>query len=210
MNLVSRRMFPVALPVAYLGDVPATIRTIATMRKQLKKRLDKLRSYDLFLRDRTVIEWFKDNSLAVRWMRQPGSQAVHDESHEFWAHLDEAEKRQYVGNWIKLVETGVKLAGDARGGGIGLGYGPSEPTPPKRAAAIDDWISEADAFIRTFENTRQKKRIESRVNPSTATNYLSNALKPALRPIAWSVGLGVAGVIAFLILTRPRLPTRLL
>ena len=55
---------------------------------------DKLRSYDLFLRDRTVFEWWKDNAPAVRWMRSATSRATHDESHEFWAHLDEGEKRQ--------------------------------------------------------------------------------------------------------------------
>jgi hypothetical protein len=201
MNLVSRRVFPVALPVVSLGAVSATP-TIGQLRKQLKHRLDKLRSYDIFLRDRTVFEWWKDNAPAVRWLRQSSSVAFHDESHEFWSHLSESEKRQQVSAWVKLVERGLILAGDARKGGIGLGYGPTELTPPKRAAAIDDWLHDADAFIASFEALRQKMRVEARVSPSTTASYLSNALKP----IAWAVGLGTVGVIAILLLTRPRLP----
>jgi hypothetical protein len=202
MNLVHRRVFPVALPVVSLGATSTPPPTIGSMRKKLKARLDRLRSYDLFLRDRTVTEWFKDNSLAVRWMRGGRGQAIHDESHQFWVHLSEVEKRQYIGKWIKLVESGVKLAGDARGGGIGLGYGPSEPTPPRRRRAIQDWLEEADAFIKTFEDTRQKMRIESRVAPSTASSILGNALKP----VAWTIGLGAVGLIALVLLARPRIP----
>jgi hypothetical protein len=200
MNLVHRRVFPVALPVISMGDGPTPPPTIGSMRKKLKARLDKLHSYDLFLRDRTVLEWYKDNAPAARYFRGT-TQATHDESHQFWVHLSEGEKRQYVAKWLKLVETGVKLAGDARGGGIGLGYGPSEPTPPKRLAAIQDWLDEADAFVKTFEDTRQKMRIESRVNPSTASSILSNALKP----VAWTIGLAAVGVIGLVLLTRPRI-----
>jgi hypothetical protein len=201
MNLVSRRVFPVALPVVSLGAMTPPP-TIGQMRKQLKQRLDKLRSYDIFLRDRTAYEWWKDNAPAVRWLRKPGSVALHDESHEFWSHLREGDKRQRVSAWVQLVERGLTLSGDARKGGIGLGYGPQEPTPPKRAAAIDDWLHDADSFVEAFEALRQKMRVEARVNPSTATNYLSNALKP----IAWAVGLGTIGVLAIVLFTRPRLP----
>lgn len=120
MYLVERRLFPVALPVAAFGAAPTTtppakaLPTIAELRTKLKARMDKLRSYDLFLRDRNVIEWFKDNSAIVHWVvRSKDSRARHEESHEFWAHLDDAQKRQLVARWIDLVEAGAKLQGDA-------------------------------------------------------------------------------------------------
>jgi hypothetical protein len=209
--LVERRLFPVALPVAAFGAAPTTtppakaLPTIAELRTKLKARMDKLRSYDLFLRDRNVIEWFKDNSAIVHWVvRSKDSRARHEESHEFWAHLDDAQKRQLVARWIDLVEAGAKLQGDAGKGGIGVGYGPNETVPPSRATAIGDWIHRADDFIGQFENKRQKMRIESRVNPPSATDFLGKAL----RPIAWAVGLGVVGIVAVTIWTRPRLPGR--
>jgi hypothetical protein len=206
MNLVSRREFPVALPVASLGALAVPPPTIGSLRRQIKKRLDKLRSYDLFLRDRTVFEWWKDNAPAVRWMRGAESRARHDESHEFWTHLDEGQKRQQVAAWLKLVERGLTLAGDARQGGIGLGYGPNEPAPPKRAAAASNWLEHADAFVQSFEVLRQKMRTEARIHPSTTASYLSNALKP----FAWAIGLGAVGVVTLLLLTRPRTPMRVL
>jgi hypothetical protein len=210
MYLVERRIFPVALPVAALGAAPTTLPAralpkIGELRTRLKARMDKLRSYDLFLRDRNVIEWFKDNSAIVHWLvRSKDSRARHEESHEFWAHLDEAQKRKLVARWIELVEAGAKLQGDAGHGGIGVGYGPNETAPPSRATVVDDWLGRADDFIGQFENTRQKMRVESRVNPSSATDFLGKAL----RPIAWVVGIGVVGVLAVTILTRPRLPGR--
>lgn len=210
MYLVRRRFYPVALPVAALGAAPTApaaraLPTIGELRTKLKARMDKLRSYDLFLRDRNVIEWFKDNSAIVHWLvRDKDSRARHEESHEFWTHLDDAAKKKLVARWVELVETGTKFQGDARTGGIGVGYGPNETAPPSRANPIEDWVRRADAFIGQFENTRQKMRIEARVNPSSTTNFLGNAL----RPIAWAVGLGVVGLIAVTILTRPRLPGR--
>jgi hypothetical protein len=208
MYLVERRVFPVALPVASLGAIPAVVQpTIGELRTKLKSRMDKLRSYDLFLRDRTVIEWFKDNSAIVHWLaRDQTSRTKHEESHDFWTHLGDAEKRQLVARWVKTVETGAKLQGDARQGGIGVGYGANEPTPPARASSIKDWLRDADDFISQFENTRQKMRIEARVNPSSPTNFLGNALKP----LVWAVGLGVVGIVAVTMLTRPRLPSRLI
>lgn len=199
-----------ALPVAALGATSAApvtraLPTIGELRAKLKSRMDKLRSYDLFLRDRTVIEWFKDNSAIVHWLvRDKNRRTRHEESHEFWVHLDDATKKKLVARWVDLVEAGAKFQADARNGGIGVGYGPGETAPPSRAHAIDEWVRRADDFIGQFENTRQKMRIEARVNPSSATDFLGKAL----RPIAWALGIGVVGVLAVTIITRPRLPTR--
>lgn len=200
MYLVSRRM----LPVAGLGAAPAPIRrlpTIGELRAKIKSRLDKLRSYDLFLRDRTVIEWFKDNSAIVHWLiRDDKSRARHEESHEFWSHLSDADKRQLVARWVKLVEEGTRLSGDARGGGIGVGYGPTETAPPTRANAIEKWIKDADAFIGQFQKKRQTMRIEARVHPSSSLDFVGKAV----RPLAWTLGLGLVGVVAVVVLTRSR------
>jgi hypothetical protein len=201
------RPLPVAFRPASLGGIPTVaLPTIGELRAKLKARMDKLRTYDLFLRDRTVIEWFKDNSAIVHWLvRDPASRARHEESHEFWTHLGEAEKRQLIGRWINLVETGARLQGDARQGGIGVGYGAHETAPPARTQALAGWLRDADDFVGQFEQTRQRMKVEARINPSTPARFLSDAL----RPLLWAVGLGVVGIVAFTILTRPRLPMRL-
>jgi hypothetical protein len=182
-----------------LGSASA-LPTIGELRVKLKKRLDQLRVYDLYLRDRSVAEWFKDNSIIANWLRTSQSRDYHKESHEFWSHLDDGEKRQLVGKWIDLIERGRQLSGDARQGGIGVGYGPSETAPPARAQSVSGWLAQADDFIASFEKLRQRMRVEARVDTNPVTSWLGNAM----RPLVWTLGLGVVGLVAFNMLSQRR------
>lgn len=166
--------------------------TIDELRRAVSARLAKLRTYDLFLRDRTAFEWLKDNSFIVHWIvRNDSSRARHEESHAFWEHLSDAEKRTLVSQWLTLVENGQRLAGDARKGGIGVGYGPKETAPPARATEVQAWCKDVDAFVAKFEKTRQAKRVETRVDPHPTLESFGGSLKT----IGIVVAAGVGGLL---------------
>ena len=166
--------------------------TIDELRRMINARLAKLRTYDLFLRDRTALEWLKDNSFIVHWIiRNDASRARHEETHAFWTHLSDAEKRELVAQWLKLVEHGRRLAGEARLGGIGLGYGAKETAPPVRAAEVRAWAADVDAFVGKFESARQVKRIEARVDPHPSLDSAASTLKT----IGTIVAVGVGGIL---------------
>lgn len=181
-----------------------TTTTIGELRSKIAARMKKLRSYDLFLRERTVVEWFKDNSAIVHWLvRNKDGRERHEESHAFWTHLSATDKRQLIARWVKLVDDGAKLGGEARQGGIGIGYGANEPAPPARAYTVRSWLDEADAFIAKFDGTRQKMKIEARVDPNPGLHLFGSSLKT----IGWVLGIGVVGILAVsLISTGQRLP----
>jgi len=176
------------------------VTTIAELRRLVAARMKKLQVYDLFLRDRSVLEWFKDNSFVVHWLIRNGqSRQYHEESHAFWTHLSDAEKRDLVANWLKLVEHGQRLLGDARQGGIGIGYGPAEPAPPKRADEVRAWAHDADVFIQKMEGTRQRKRIETRIDPHPSLDIAG-----PLKTLSTIVVVGVGGLLLVSILRMTR------
>ena len=175
--------------------------TVDDLRKAVNGRLGKLRTYDLFLRDRTAFEWLKDNSFIVHWLvRNDASRMRHEESHAFWDHLSAPEKRELVSQWVRLVEQGTRLAGDARQGGIGIGYAPMETAPPSKTAEVHAWAAEVDAFLRKFEGVRQRKRIEARVDPHPSLDSVGGSLKT----IGTIVAIGVGGLLLIEILSTVR------
>jgi hypothetical protein len=168
---------------------------IGALAVTLNPRFAKLRTYDLFLRDRTALEWIKDNSGLINFwapmLRSKESDKFHAESHEFWTRLSETERKAYVREWVQMVDDGARLqsqiVGDAR-----------TPAPATLVDAVKKWAVHADAFVSKFENARQEKRIEERSETHSFNPF------SGLKNAAILIGVGVVGAIALSIFLKSR------
>lgn len=178
-----------------LGAGPGSVLliTIGRLRTVLQKGLKALLQYDIFLRDRTAAEWLKDNSVVAAF-RAPADQMRHVEAHEFWTRLSDSDKKALLTEWQKLVQDGGDLLGDARYGGVGQGYGPSETAPPARSAKVLAWGKLVQAFLQKFEEKRAEKRVEARTNPHPSWDHFVDGLG-SLKTIGWAFAIGMAGVL---------------
>jgi len=179
---------PEVAPAVPVGVLVATV----------SQRLTKLRGYDLFLRDRTVMEWIKDNSALVNpvlpLLRSAKSTAIHEESHAFWTRLSDGERKAYVAEWIKLVDDGARLQAQTTSGGDARAA-----APPAIVEAVKAWAVRADSFISRFEQTRQAKRIEARSESHSFDPFGS------VKTAAIILGVGIVGAVAVgaFLLSRP-------
>ena len=151
---------------AGLGAAPQGPVAIGKLRTVVQTGLKALAQYDIFLRDRTAIEWLKDNTW-FQYARDAAARATHEEAPEFWGRLNDWEKRNLVESWMKLSKRGGVFLDDNKNGGIGAGFGPGEPAPPQRARAVLDWGSDVQSFLQQIEDLRSKKRVEARTDPHT-------------------------------------------
>jgi len=146
-----------------LGALPGST-TIGRLRAVVQTGLRALAQYDIFLRDRTALEWLKDNTW-FQYARDAADRSVHEEAPEFWGRLNDWEKRSLVESWMKLSKRGGAFLDESKNGGVGAGYGPNEPAPPARTKAVLEWGSEVQAFLKQIEDLRAKKRVEARTDP---------------------------------------------